>query len=64
MTCIREVLGSNLIGDSGYPEVFSRLSSVLPGKYEDNTLNYAITDSFHILSSSLFTTSQSFDESI
>jgi hypothetical protein len=48
---IREVLGSNIGLETGYPDWgFSWFSSVPPGKCLANTLNLATTTSFHILS--------------
>jgi hypothetical protein len=52
MTCIREVLGSNLGWDTDYPDSFCDFT-VPPLKYGGITLNYATTTSFHSLSNSL-----------
>jgi hypothetical protein len=46
--------------DTDYPEVSTWLSSVHPEQYRGNTLNLVKTDSFGILSNSIFTTVQSF----
>jgi hypothetical protein len=59
---IREVPGSNLGRDIGYPDLgFSWFPSVPPGTCRDSTLNYTPTVSFHILSSLLFTIIHSLD---
>jgi hypothetical protein len=56
VTCIWEVPSSNLIQDSDYPVLLLLLllSSVPPSICYDSTFNYVMTDSFSILSNSLF----------
>jgi hypothetical protein len=57
---IQKVFGSNLSQNTVYPGVFNGFPAP-SGKCQDSTLNSAMTASFYILSSSLFTTIQSFD---
>jgi hypothetical protein len=53
---IREVRGSNLDTQSGYPDQsFLWFSSVLPGKWQDSTLTKTTIDSFHVRPNSSFT---------
>jgi hypothetical protein len=55
---VRELPGSNLGRNTDYPKWgLSQFSSVPPGKCWDNTWSYTTTASFHILFSSLFTSS-------
>jgi hypothetical protein len=61
--CIWGVTGSNLVWDIDYTDWnFPLISFDLPNKWRDSTLNYTTTASFHILTKSLFTTIQSFND--